>query len=171
MTKDQTGNEYGFDFLPWNKEIAFHYEALDLPYGAPLEEVTARWKKYSAVCRPARYMGNAEKQEAAQKLSRIFDNARNRIKEAWDELDGKGSKDGASNLPWSDDLARCYQALDLPYGAPPDQVTAQWKSYIKKCHPDRHLSNPDILPDANKLTRILTEAHDKIKDAWRQGKI
>ena len=73
-----------------------------------------------------------------------------------------------SSLPYIKEVAEGYSALDLPYGAPMDQVTRRWKSYLKKCHPDLHLNNPDMLADAYKLTRILTEAHDTIKQAWER---
>src|SRR5258706_15586138 len=41
-------------------------------------------------------------------------------------------------LPYSDELARCYRLLDLPFGTPLERVTKQWKTYLKRCHPDRH---------------------------------
>jgi hypothetical protein len=71
-----------------------------------------------------------------------------------------------SGLPHSAELARCYQDLDLPFGAPMEQVTRQWKAYLKKCHPDRYAQNPTKQAEATILTQQLNDAHQKIKAAW-----
>jgi len=73
-----------------------------------------------------------------------------------------------SGLPYSEELARHYRALDLPFGAPMAQVTKRWKTYLKKCHPDRYANDPVKQADATKLTQELTRAHEKIKAAWEQ---
>ena len=73
-----------------------------------------------------------------------------------------------SGLPYSEDLARHYQALDLPFGAPMGQVNKRWKTYLKKCHPDRYANDPAKQADATRLTQELTRAHEKIKVAWEQ---
>jgi hypothetical protein len=73
-----------------------------------------------------------------------------------------------SGLPYSDDLARHYQALDLPFGTPMAQVNKRWKTYLKKCHPDRYANDPVKQADATRLTQELTRAHEKIKVAWEQ---
>jgi hypothetical protein len=74
----------------------------------------------------------------------------------------------SSALPYSEELAGYYRALDLPFGAPMDQVTKRWKTYLKKCHPDRYANNPEKQSDATRLTQELTRAHEKIKGAWEQ---
>lgn len=71
-------------------------------------------------------------------------------------------------LPYSEALAEAYRALDLPFGAPMKQVTRQWKTYLKKCHPDRYANDPEKQADATRLTQELTRAHEKIKAAWKQ---
>jgi len=71
-------------------------------------------------------------------------------------------------LPRSAELARCYRLLDLPFGAPMEQVTRQWKTYLKKCHPDRYAKDPNKQADATFLTQQLNDAHQKIKAAWEQ---
>ena len=71
-------------------------------------------------------------------------------------------------LPHSAELARCYRLLDLPFGAPMAQVTRQWKTYLKKCHPDRYANDPAKQADATFLTQQLNDAHQKIKVAWEQ---
>jgi hypothetical protein len=74
----------------------------------------------------------------------------------------------SSGLPYSEELARHYRSLDLPFGAPLAQVNKRWKTYLKKCHPDRYANDPVRQADATKLTQELTRAHEKIKAAWEQ---
>lgn len=71
-------------------------------------------------------------------------------------------------LPYSAELARCYQLLDLPFGAPLEQVTRQWRAYLKKVHPDRHANDPAKQADATILTQQLNDAYKKIKRAWER---
>jgi hypothetical protein len=71
-------------------------------------------------------------------------------------------------LPHSAELVRCYRLLDLPFGAPMAQVTRQWKTYLKQCHPDRYAKDPAKQADATFLTQQLNDAHQKIKAAWEQ---
>jgi hypothetical protein len=71
-------------------------------------------------------------------------------------------------LPHSAALERCYRLLDLPFGAPMKQVTRQWKTYLKQCHPDRYANDLAKQADATFLTQQLNDAHQKIKVAWEQ---
>ena len=71
-----------------------------------------------------------------------------------------------SRLPYSAELADAYRALDLPFGAPMAQVARRWKTYLKKCHPDRHANDAAKQADATRLTQELTRAYEKIKEAW-----
>jgi DnaJ-class molecular chaperone len=74
----------------------------------------------------------------------------------------------ASGLPYSAELARCYTLLDLPFGAPMEEVSKRWKTYLKKCHPDRYANDPGKLAEATELTQALTGAHDTIQAAWKR---
>jgi hypothetical protein len=71
-------------------------------------------------------------------------------------------------LPHSTEVARCYRLLDLPFGVPMTQVTRQWKTYLKQCHPDRYANDPAKQADATFLTQQLNDAHQKIKAAWER---
>ncbi len=71
------------------------------------------------------------------------------------------------SLPYSDELARCYALLDLPFGVPLAQVTRRWKTYLKQCHPDRYATEPDKVAAATELTQMLTKAYETIKAAWQ----
>ena len=79
-----------------------------------------------------------------------------------------GATGSASGLPYSDDVARCYRVLDLPFGAPMEDVSKRWKTYLKQCHPDRFATDPAKLADATELTQALTAAHDTIRTAWNR---
>ena len=72
-------------------------------------------------------------------------------------------------LPHSPELADAYRVLDLPFGTPLRQVETRWRSYLKRCHPDRFHNDPKRLSDAAELTRQLNAAHDRIEAAWRQA--
>jgi hypothetical protein len=76
------------------------------------------------------------------------------------------SSEAHSGLPYSEELAGYYRDLDLPFGAPMEQVTRRWKTYLKKCHPDRYANDLDKQADATRLTQELTRAYEKIKAAW-----
>ncbi|GIX46483.1 MAG: hypothetical protein KatS3mg131_0694 [Candidatus Tectimicrobiota bacterium] len=82
--------------------------------------------------------------------------------------EGQATSTASGSLPYSEELARCYAALDLPFGAPLEEVTRRWKAYLKRCHPDRHATEPEKLAAATELTQILTEAYQKIKAAWQR---
>jgi hypothetical protein len=69
-------------------------------------------------------------------------------------------------LPYSEELAGYYRTLDLPFGAPMVEVSKRWKTYLKKCHPDRYANDPEKQADATRLTQELTRAHENIKRAW-----
>ena len=71
-------------------------------------------------------------------------------------------------LPYSVELAQCYRLLDLPFGAPMQRVTRQWKAYLTKAHPDRHANDPAKQADATVLTQQLNDAYTKIKVAWER---
>lgn len=71
-------------------------------------------------------------------------------------------------LPYSEELARCYRVLDLPFGAPLEQVTRRWRAYLKQAHPDLHATDPAKQADATMLTQQLNDAYKKIRLAWKQ---
>src|SRR5262249_55193762 len=75
---------------------------------------------------------------------------------------------GGHRLPHSAELGRCYRVLDLPFGAPMEQVTRRWKACLNKEHPDRHANDPAKQAEATILTQQLNDAHQKIKLAWER---
>lgn len=73
----------------------------------------------------------------------------------------------SSPLPHSAELAAAYRLLDLPFGAPLADVSERWKTYLKRCHPDRFHNDPKRLADATELTQQLNAAHARIEAAWK----
>lgn len=71
-----------------------------------------------------------------------------------------------TGLPYSPELADCYNKLDLPFGAPMAQVTKRWRAYLKQCHPDLHARDTAKQAEATELTRQLNDAYQKIRTAW-----
>jgi len=71
-------------------------------------------------------------------------------------------------LPHSVELARCYRMLVLPFGAPMEQVTRQWKTHLKKWHPDRYANDQAKQAETTLKTQQLNDAHKKIKAAWER---
>ena len=78
-----------------------------------------------------------------------------------------GPQQRSSPLPHSAELVDAYRVLDLPFGASMADVTERWKTYLKRCHPDRFHNDPKRLADATELTRQLNAAHDRIEAAWK----
>jgi hypothetical protein len=74
----------------------------------------------------------------------------------------------SKGLPYSTELANCYALLDLPFGAPMDEVNKRWKTYLKRCHPDLFANDPGQQAEATELTQALMGAHSKIETAWKR---
>ena len=78
-----------------------------------------------------------------------------------------GPQQRSTPLPRSAELIEAYRILDLPFGTPLAKVSERWKTYLKRCHPDRFHNDPKRLADATELTRQLNAAHDRIEAAWK----
>ena len=75
-----------FGGLGRNAEIAKHYKALDLPYGAPFTEVKSAYRKLMRKYHPDFHTSSPKKQKAANELSVRVTQAYNAIE---NYLDGK----------------------------------------------------------------------------------
>lgn len=76
-------------------------------------------------------------------------------------------EDEAFDLPTSNtaldpQLASLYANLELPYGAPLEDVRAARKHLMKRYHPDRYGSNPQRQAVATELIKGINHAHDKL---------
>lgn len=157
-------SKYTESKLPYDEFVAQSYNAFDLPYGTPIDQVTSRLEDYLRKCSPDVHKKNPELLADAYKLTGLLNWAHGVILKAWENV----LEHSNGGLPYNPEVAQCYSALDLPYGAPIEEVSKRWKDYLKRCHPDRYASDPDKLPDANKLTQLLTHAYETIKEAWRK---
>lgn len=83
------------------------------------------------------------------------------------ETSGQSTRSGRG-LPYSPELAHCYKLLELPFGAPMDEVNKRWKTWLKGCHPDRFANDPVRQAEATELTQALMGAHSKIEAAWKR---
>ena len=71
--------------LPHNAELARCYAVLDLPFGAPMAQVSKRWKTYLRKCHPDLHTGDAVKQAQATELTQQLNSAHAKIKAAWEQ--------------------------------------------------------------------------------------
>jgi DnaJ-domain-containing protein 1 len=68
-----------------------------------------------------------------------------------------GSADGGK-------LAKYYKVLDLPVGAPFEDIKKSYRQLMRKYHPDRHMGNPKKQKAATELTMRVTEAYKELED-------
>ena len=80
-----------------------------------------------------------------------------------------GPQQPSSPLPHSAELIDAYRVLDLPFGTSMADVSERWKTYLKRCHPDRFHNDPSRQAEATELTRQLNAAHDRIEAAWKNA--
>ncbi len=101
--------------------------------------------------------------------------------EAWDELNdylndrepagrGKGRRpSGSRQRSYSDSrdesLAQAYANLEVPYGAPFDDVKKAYKRLLRAYHPDRFAQDPEKLKIATEITKKINEAIARIKSS------
>ena len=69
------------------------------------------------------------------------------------------------------EIARAYRALELQFGAPPEEIRRAHRRLLRRYHPDKHASNPAKQADATRLSQELTRARDLLLLAWESGEI
>src|SRR5262249_39324021 len=60
-------------------------------------------------------------------------------------------------------LRDLYAQLEVPYGAPFDEVKKSFRRLMRKYHPDLHVANPEKHKVATQLTMSLTQAYDELE--------
>lgn len=63
-----------------------------------------------------------------------------------------------------DKIAEYYKVLDLPVGAPFDEVKKSYRKLMRKYHPDRHVGNPKKQKAATELSMRVTQAYKELED-------
>jgi hypothetical protein len=76
----QAGKRSG---LPHSEALARCYASFDLPFGAPIAQVTKRWKAYLRKCHPDLHTADATKQAQATELTQQLNRDYDKIKAAW----------------------------------------------------------------------------------------
>jgi hypothetical protein len=71
--------------LPHSAELARCYRLLDLPFGAPMAQVTRQRKTYLKQCHPDRYANDPAKQADATFFTQQLNDAHQKIKAAWEQ--------------------------------------------------------------------------------------
>lgn len=62
-----------------------------------------------------------------------------------------------------DKIAEYYKVLDLPMGAPFEDVKKSYRQLMRKYHPDRHVGNPKKQKAATELTMRVTQAYNELE--------
>ena len=71
---------------------------------------------------------------------------------------------GGGNAPMTDKrLRELYAQLEVPYGAPFDDVKKSFRRLMRKYHPDLHIGNPQKHKTATQLTMSLTQAYNELE--------
>ena len=68
------------------------------------------------------------------------------------------------------ELRRYYANLELPFGAPLDEVNQAYRRLMRQYHPDRYPDDPARRQLATQLTQKLTRAYNEIKQELRRHK-
>jgi DnaJ-domain-containing protein 1 len=69
--------------LPYSPELADCYRTLDLPFGAPMAQVTRHWKAQLKQYHPDLYARDRAKQADATEVTRQLNDAYHKIRAAW----------------------------------------------------------------------------------------
>ena len=62
-------------------------------------------------------------------------------------------------------VVQYYARLEVPYGAPWDDVKAAYRRLMRKYHPDMHAGNPQKQKAATELSMRVTTAYNGLMDA------
>ncbi|MFW5688102.1 MAG: J domain-containing protein [Spirochaetota bacterium] len=71
------------------------------------------------------------------------------------------ARSAGSSMP--DSLRRDFRNLEVPVGAPMEDVRKAYKRLVTSYHPDRHSSDPDKLRTATEITKKLNQSYQRIR--------
>jgi DnaJ-domain-containing protein 1 len=63
-----------------------------------------------------------------------------------------------------DEIARHYRVLNLPYGAPLEDVKSAYRKLMRKYHPDLHHQSPKKQKAANELALQVSQAYSALEN-------
>jgi DnaJ-class molecular chaperone len=67
-------------------------------------------------------------------------------------------------------LRELYSQLEVPYGAPFEEVKKSFRRLMRKYHPDLHAGNPQKHKTATQLTMSLTQAYNELEQHLTGGR-
>jgi DnaJ-domain-containing protein 1 len=67
-------------------------------------------------------------------------------------------------------LRELYAQLEVPYGAPFEEVKKSFRRLMRKYHPDLHIGNPTKHKTATQLTMSLTQAYNELEQHLSRGR-
>ncbi|HEX9101662.1 MAG TPA: J domain-containing protein [Polyangia bacterium] len=67
-------------------------------------------------------------------------------------------------------LRELYSQLEVPYGAPFEEVKKSFRRLMRKYHPDLHAGNPQKHQTATQLTMSLTQAYNELEQHLTGGR-
>ncbi|OHD13424.1 MAG: hypothetical protein A2Y41_01010 [Spirochaetes bacterium GWB1_36_13] len=73
------------------------------------------------------------------------------------------------NDDYQEKIARCYAAMEIPFGSNLEEVKKAYRTLLKKYHPDFFGTDPDKQKTANLLCQRLTEIYKEL-EAHLKGK-
>lgn len=98
---------------------------------------------------------------------------------AWEELESYMRSGESTAAPSSDrpdpgmpeSLRKDFRNLEVPVGAPMEDVRRAYKRLLAAFHPDRHAGDPERLRTATEVTKKLNQSFQRIRVYYegRQG--
>jgi DnaJ-domain-containing protein 1 len=76
----------------------------------------------------------------------------------------------AAPPPSNERFRTLYAQLEVPNGAPFEEVKRGFRRLMRKYHPDLHAGNPTKHEAATKLTMALTQAYDELERHLKRGR-
>ena len=67
-------------------------------------------------------------------------------------------------------LRELYAQLEVPYGAPFEEIKKSFRRLMRKYHPDLHIGNPQKHKTATQLTMSLTQAYNELEQHLTGGR-
>lgn len=77
---------------------------------------------------------------------------------------GGKRRSARSSAGSGDKIAKYYKVLDLPVGAPYEDVKKSYRKLMRKYHPDRHVGNAKKQKAATELSMRVTQAYKELED-------
>lgn len=99
------------------------------------------------------------------------------MRRAWEELEEYMKEDRTATRPASgtpsgtslavpEYLRKDFRNLEVPFGAPLEEVRRAYKRLMATFHPDRHSADPDRFRTATEVTKKLNQSFQRIRSHY-----